>query len=126
MHEMPVTQSLLNMALSKAEQAGANRILELHLVIGDLSTFVDDSISFYWDMLSEGTIAEGSSLHFHRVPAEMHCLDCQQAYQPEPGELLCPSCQGAHLEIRAGDEFQLESIVIDEDESAIHETEVVG
>jgi hydrogenase nickel incorporation protein HypA/HybF len=40
-------------------------------VIGRLASIVDDSIQFYWDMISEGTICQGAKLHFKRVPAEL-------------------------------------------------------
>jgi hydrogenase nickel incorporation protein HypA/HybF len=114
MHELPVTEQLLAVTLEKARAAGAGRVTEVHLVIGQLSSFVDDSISFYWDILSEGTLAEGAELCFQRIPAEMRCLDCRKSYQPAPGELLCPTCGGARVEVQAGDEFLLDYIMIDE------------
>lgn len=114
MHELPVTQNLLELTLAKAREAGAGRVTEIHLIIGDLSSFIDDSIRFYWDLLAEGTLAEGAELHFKRVPIKMLCHDCNQRYRPEPGQLLCPQCNGAQLTLLAGDEFQLEYIVIDE------------
>ena len=110
MHELSVTQSLLEIALRHAEPAGANRITDLHLVIGEFATIVDDSVQFYWDMISEGTKAEGARLHFQRTSALMHCLDCDHSFEPDEGELLCPVCAGARIQLIKGDEFFLESI----------------
>jgi Zn finger protein HypA/HybF involved in hydrogenase expression len=56
----------------------------------------------------------------------MLCLDCRNEYQPEPGQLTCPACDSAHIEILAGDEFQLESIVINEAEDSSLELERAG
>ena len=47
MHELPVTESILEIALRHAQEAGARRITDLYLIIGQLSTIVDDSIQFY-------------------------------------------------------------------------------
>ena len=78
MHELAVTESILNIAVQHASQAGAVRVTDLHLVIGQLSSIVDDSVQFYWDMISEGTICAGAELHFERRPATLKCLDCDQ------------------------------------------------
>ena len=73
MHELVVTENILEIALRHARAAGAVRVSDIYLVIGELSSIVDDSVQFYWDFISEGTAASGSSLHFRRVPAKMSC-----------------------------------------------------
>lgn len=113
MHELAVTESLLAIALRKAGEANASRITDMTLVIGDLASFVDDSIAFYWDIISAGTIAEGATLTFRRMPARLHCKECDTDYTPPRGELLCPNCGGAKVTIIGGEEFFLESIGIE-------------
>ena len=113
MHELPVTENILSIALRHAEQAGAQRITALYLTIGQLSSMVDDSIQFYWDIVSEGTAAQGARLHFKRIPARLLCLDCGQEYAPDGYELACPACQGTQIRVVAGEEFLLESIEVE-------------
>ena len=113
MHELAVTESILNIATRHATQANAVRVTALHLVIGQLSSIVDDSIQFYWDMISEGTICAGAQLHFERKPAMLKCLDCDQPYALS-GELTdCPNCHSARLKVVAGEEFYLDSIEVE-------------
>jgi hydrogenase nickel incorporation protein HypA/HybF len=113
MHELAITESILEIALRHAQQAQAGRVTDLYLVIGQLSSVVDDSVQFYWDMVAKDTIAEGARLHFRRIPAEMLCQDCQARFAPDGVTLACPKCQGTHIKVTAGDEFRLESIDID-------------
>jgi hydrogenase nickel incorporation protein HypA/HybF len=113
MHELPVTESILEIALRYADQAGATRITDLNLVIGQLSYFVDDSVQFYWDIIAKDTIAEGARLHFKRIPAQMVCLDCEARYSPYEDTLACPECQSVRVKVVSGDEFRLDSIDID-------------
>ena len=91
MHELSVTESLLNLAVRHAEQAKAARVTDLYLVMGQLSSIVDESVQFYWDMISQGTLAEGSQLHFRRVATELSCQDCGHRYQPTHEDLACPA-----------------------------------
>jgi hydrogenase nickel incorporation protein HypA/HybF len=120
-----VTESLLEIALRHAKQAGAGRITDLYLVIGELSSVIDDSVQFYWDFVSEGTKAEGATLHFRRVPAEMACQACGERYDPK-ADLTCPACGGSDVRIVAGQEFFLEAIEVSDDEAATSPTSLSG
>jgi hydrogenase nickel incorporation protein HypA/HybF len=113
MHELSVTESILEIAVRHARTAGATRITDLYLVIGDLSSIVDDSVQFYWDQLSQNTLAEGSRLHFRRIPTELLCLSCDRRYTPARDDFACPSCGGMRIKVVAGEEFYLESIEVE-------------
>jgi len=112
MHELAITESILNISLSHANQANAARVTDVYLVIGRLSSIVDDSVQFYWDMISQGTLCEGAQLHFRRIPARLVCLDCREEYTLDGDLTPCPNCSSAHVKIVAGEEFLLESIEV--------------
>jgi len=113
MHELSVTESVLDIACKHAEKAGASSVTDIHLVIGRLSSIVDDSIQFYWNVISKDTLCENAKLHFDRVPAELICLECETKYQLEQDLTPCPNCGSARVRILSGDEFHLESIEIE-------------
>jgi hydrogenase nickel incorporation protein HypA/HybF len=113
MHELAVTENLLKTALRHGEAAAARRVTDLHLVIGELATIVGDSVQFYWDIISKGTLCEGATLHFDRVPAELRCLDCGARYKLDGDLAECPTCAGARVRVVAGDEFRLEAIEVE-------------
>lgn len=113
MHELSITENLLEIALRHAEQAGARRIMRLNLVIGQLSSVVDDSVTFYWDIVSRGTIAEGAELRFERVPGTLCCLSCGHVFPLDGQDYACPACGQAQVVAAGGDEFRLESIEVD-------------
>lgn len=113
MHELSVTESILEIATRHAEKAAARKITTLHLVIGQMASIVDDSIQFYWDIISKNTIAEGAKLNFKRIPTEMQCLDCKRRYVPNSEDMACPDCHSNHIKIIAGQEFYLEAIEVE-------------
>lgn len=113
MHELAVTESLLKISLEYAEKATAKQISALNIVIGELSSMVDDSIQFYWETIAKDTIAEKAVLNFRRVPAELQCMTCFMKYHPAEKELVCPRCGGVGAKILAGEEFFLETIDVE-------------
>ena len=113
MHELSVTESLLEIALRHARQAGAGRLTDLYVVIGAWSSIVDDSVQFYWDMVAKDTPAEGARLHFERIPAQAVCQDCSREYAPSDEDLACPACGGSRIKLLRGDEFYLDSIAVE-------------
>jgi hydrogenase nickel incorporation protein HypA/HybF len=111
MHELSITESILEITLRHARQAQAKKITDLFLVIGQLASIVDDSVQFYWDFVSQGTEAEGARLHFRRIPAELLCLGCGQRFAWDGEDVLCPACHSTQVKVVSGEEFFLESIM---------------
>ena len=112
MHELAVTESILSTAIKYGQQANAERVTDIYLVIGQISSIIDDSIQFYWDIISEDTICEGATIHFERVPLELECLNCHNVYQVDSQLIPCPKCESYQTKILKGDEFRLDSIEI--------------
>ena len=110
MHELAITEQILNLALRHAKEANACQVTDLHLQIGSLSTIIDDSVQFYWDIISKDSLCQGAKLHFHHTAAQFHCHDCGQDYTLADELTACPHCQSIQVQITAGQEFQLTSI----------------
>ncbi len=113
MHELPVTESILEITLRHAEAQHAKRVTDIYLVLGDWSTIIDEAVQFHWHILSENTIAEQAKLHFKRIKVELSCLDCSHTYTPTENILLCPVCESTRIRILQGDEFNIDSIEIE-------------
>jgi hydrogenase nickel incorporation protein HypA/HybF len=112
MHELSVTENILNIACEHAVKANAKNVTDIYLVIGQLSSIIDESVQFYWDIISKGSVCENAILHFRRIAASLECLDCHHEYLLE-GELTpCPSCNSANVRFLTGNEFYMESIDI--------------
>lgn len=116
MHELSVTESILNLALENAKKEKAIKVTSINLVIGKLSSIVDDSVQFYWDIISEGTLCQNAKLTFTRLPAKLKCTDCQTEFTIEKELHACPNCGSYRSTIIQGEEFYLDSIEIEKEE----------
>lgn len=112
MHERAVTQSVLDISLRHAERAEASKVLDIYLVIGQLSSMVDESIQYYWDIISADTLAEGANLHFKRIAAVFECKDCGELFAPDGKDYVCPACESTAFGILRGEEFYVEAIEV--------------
>lgn len=113
MHEYAVTRSIVEIAETQAKQAGAARITAINLVIGDRSSILDESVRLYFDLIAEGTIAQGAELNFQRRKTEFYCPNCQTNY-PKPSKGFdCPTCGSIGSPTEAGKEFYVASIEIE-------------
>ena len=113
MHELAVTENLLEISIRHAQEAGATRITGIYIVIGQIASTVDDSVQFYWEIISRDTIAAGSKLHFERIPTEFICQDCQTLFSPTDTNFECVNCHSTNVKVHKGREFYLDSIEIE-------------
>jgi hydrogenase nickel incorporation protein HypA/HybF len=113
MHELSVTQQLLKLAVEHAGAAGATRVTGLSLVIGDLSSFSAEAVSFCWELLARDTICEGARLEFRRMRGELTCLDCGAVHSLQGEPAPCPRCASSRLKVTAGDDLVLDSIEVE-------------
>lgn len=109
MHELSITESIVEIAL---RHAAGRRISSVHLVIGELSSYVDESIQLYWEELTRGTPAAGAALQFTREPGELLCLDCHQRFPVRAAEFICPHCQSPSALPAGGKDCYVESIEV--------------
>ncbi len=122
MHEASITQAMLDLAL---EHSQGHRITDIYLRTGRMSLVVPESVEFYFEYLSQGTLAEGAKLHFETVPIEMTCLDCgRQAdlsdLMDEPPRAIMVQglargcqCGSKNLRVTGGTGFDMVSLGVD-------------
>ena len=70
MHEAGVTERILEIVLEHAREAHATRVTDVYLDVGEESGIDTDSVELHWPRLSEGSMAEGSVLHFNNKEDE--------------------------------------------------------
>lgn len=111
MHELSITESIVRIVMQEADKNGAERVLLIKLVVGELSDFLPECIQFYFDFASQGTKAEGAKLQIRKVKVKHKCKTCGQ--ETVSISELCQNCKGKDFEIIEGREFYIESIEVE-------------
>ncbi len=114
MHELAITERIMQIALNHLPPDEDVRISDVYLVIGELSSIVADSVQFYWEIIARDTAVSTATLHFRRIPTQLTCQTCQHSYQPPPADWVCPICGSLRVRVTAGEEFYVEAIEVAE------------
>ena len=69
MHEMSLTESIVEIALEEARKNGARRVTRVFLDVGALSCVEPEALQFCFAAVSSGTPAEGAQLEIERIGA---------------------------------------------------------
>ena len=96
-----------------AEDAGAQRVTDITLSVGEMTEAIKDALEFAFEALSEGTICEGANLHINMVPPKSRCLECGAEYEHDRFHMTCPECSSPFTELIAGKEMNIVSIEVD-------------
>lgn len=113
MHELAITEAVLDAAVPAAKRNGAERILEIRLKIGELSGIFPEYIREYFDMAARGTIAEGARITVEVIPIRVRCRNCQYEGTISRKSICCPSCGGSDLQLLAGREYYVDSLEVE-------------
>jgi hydrogenase nickel incorporation protein HypA/HybF len=111
MHEMSIADALLQGVLDAAAKSRLVRVQEVMLDVGKVRLVVPEALELAWTIVSEGTVAAGSLLRIREVPIEAACRRCGRVYPADVDNYLCPGCGQADVEIVAGDDIMLTSVV---------------
>ena len=90
MHEVGIMQSALDIAKQQAQAAGATKIYEIRLRVGQMSGVVPEALEHAFTVLKDGTMAEEASLIVDYVPAVCWCSACRREFELTGLFCVCP------------------------------------
>ena len=112
MHELGITQSVVEIALRTAQEQGAQKIHSLTLEIGSLAGVVPEALQFCYEVCSQETLLAGSRLIIEEVPARARCRGCANEFPFDDLLACCPRCGGAASDLLCGEEMRIKEMEI--------------
>jgi hydrogenase nickel incorporation protein HypA/HybF len=109
MHELAITESILNQSIAEARKQSATAINLIKLRIGEGQSIVPECIQFYFETIRKGTLAANARLEIETVPVKVVCPKCRAEIRD-----LNPTCKcQAGAEIVSGQDLSIEYIDIE-------------
>jgi hydrogenase nickel incorporation protein HypA/HybF len=113
MHEVSLCESILDIIREQAQQHGATRVKCVRLTIGEMAGVVEDSMRFAFEVVTKGTLAEGSELLIESVPLTAMCRTCGKTFHIVGYAFSCKHCESPEITVVSGRELQIEDIELE-------------
>ena len=128
MHEMALSSAIVQTVLRYAE---GRKVSVVNTRVGALRQVVPSSLSFYFEIVARDTVVEGAKLELELIDALLRCPYCEREWDPAPRPAYdeaplmpifrCPTCGEAAADTLAGNEFEVDSIEVEQpDKSEQH------
>jgi hydrogenase nickel incorporation protein HypA/HybF len=112
MHELAISRAILEQAIGHAE---GRRVTRVSLTVGALRQVAPESLRFYFEIVSRGTLCEGAELEPRAVAARLRCR-CGAEWELAELAFRCPACADADVTVLDGDQLRVESIEVEEEQ----------
>ncbi len=111
MHELSLSRAIISTVL---RHAAGRRVSVVSMRIGGLRQVVPQTLQFYFEIVARDTPCEGARLEQELIAPRLRCCRCRSEWEIEAPAFHCPSCAGSQVEVVAGEEFEVESIEVEE------------
>ena len=110
MHELSITQSLLEIVNQEVAKHAISRVTTVKLKVGKLRAIEPTSLTFCFEVLSKDTPVEGAELLIECVPVRGKCSGCGELFEVDGLLFTCPNCSGHNIKLTSGRELYIEEI----------------
>jgi len=115
MHELPITESILDIVLKHAQKNNVKKIITIYLGVGELSDLEDEWMQKYFEYLSKDTLAKDATLRIERIPITMQCNACSNEFvvqKADLGNIECPKCKEQKCTLISGKEYYIKNMEV--------------
>jgi hydrogenase nickel incorporation protein HypA/HybF len=110
-HELSLSSAIV---ATVEKHAAGRRVTVVTLSVGGLRQVVPETLEFYFEFVARGSACEGARLEIEVLEPRARCETCQIEWLLEAPSFRCSMCGEGPVAIVAGNEFQVESIEVEE------------
>ena len=113
MHELGITQSIVEIAERTARDQDARKVLSVTIEVGDLSGVIPDAVEFCYEVCAQETLLEGSRLIINRIEGRGRCQECRAEFKLDNMTFDCPACSSLAVQRLQGEELNIKEVEIE-------------
>lgn len=112
MHEISLLEQVREILIEHSESQHFNKVSKVTLEIGKLSCVEEGALRFGFDVVMQGSLAEGAELNISCVAGLGFCHIC---HKPVPMQSLhdpCVLCGSFDIKVIQGEEMRIKDLVV--------------
>ena len=113
MHEMSIAEGIIQIIEEEARKQSFSRVKQVWLEIGRFSGVETEALTFCFDAVSRGGVADGSQLEIIDIPGKAWCMLCADTVQVNERYDPCPNCGSYQLQVTGGEELRIKELEVD-------------
>jgi hydrogenase nickel incorporation protein HypA/HybF len=114
MHEISICQSIINTIEDEFEHTEVERIREIHLKVGVLSTIEPELLKHVFEFMKLDSRVQNAILLVDLVKVTASCDNCGEKFKVEKYKFVCPACGQLVTDITGGRELLIHKIILEE------------
>ncbi len=107
MHEMSLAEGVLQV-VEEAAQARPVRLVCLE--IGALASVEVEALRFAFDVVKNGSVADGAALDILATPGTAWCMRCCSSVPIAARGDACPQCGSHQMQVTGGDDMRVKEL----------------
>ncbi|MGX2038659.1 hydrogenase maturation nickel metallochaperone HypA [Methylocaldum sp. MU1018] len=113
MHELALMHNIRDIIEASRARQGFRRVRTVRIEIGKLSCVEPDALRFCFDVVMQGTPAEGASLDIVETRGRGACRSCGGTSELETLYDPCRLCGSHRMDVVAGGELRVEALEVE-------------
>ena len=113
MHEMALAQGILEIVLKTAVEQRASKVTSIKLLIGQMIQVEPECLTFGFEALAMGTVAEGAQVTIEITPLIGQCNSCGEQFAVEKYCFICPRCNSTSVVVVSGRELAVDYLEVE-------------
>ena len=109
MHELALSQSIVDAVLERARIEGMHSVTRVVLELGTAAGVEREALCCCFDAVTRATPAQGAELAIEFVPLRGRCRECGMEFEPAGLVAPCPRCGTYAPLFMAGRELRVKS-----------------
>ena len=113
MHELSLAENILQLIEDAAAAQPFHRVKTVWLEIGQLACVEQESLRFFFAVVTEDSIARQAKLEIIGIAGQAVCQECHRTFPVAAYHETCPHCGCSALQITQGEEMRIRELEVE-------------